>query len=541
MEDENRGMKGKNIYNKKIITKDGTLIDNWFEEGELRKKTGEGRSIQGNYFGKVTFDPENLHTDTNPRNNTFKRVIGQKEPQNNYYTTSSEYGKSNDELLPYTHPKLNEKEDKEKLGIYVKSSNLYGKEAEKCGTEFRSFETTNKALHPPQPFREYIGLRHMLTQDYDPIPREKAINFIPIEIIKKMGQEAAQQEFEEKKRKKEEMKKMAAKAKQKKEEPESKTEEEEESTSFWLNNINTGDVYRSFIKGTNPWAKSSGFTQLLKDTRGAFQYYQNIKDSPIDPAYLKAIEEDKKMREEFKRKEKEEAERLAKEDEERRKKAKAGKGSQQLYSTLNQQDYSQQEMPEIEGDNTPKEVTQETISKILKGCSTRGWIGLRALKCYLRNLSAHKSEIIDRNGFKYHFAKQAILLNDNDVDSIFAVHDLSKSDYINYIKFLNSIINVNSTRQQQIESFKDQVKVPGQNYILFSNLVSMADMNYHPEAIKFLKTVPDLVNEYAINWDNLKEDNRVTEEDFKRFFYDISSCVEKDEDFTQILKALGYK
>ena len=196
-----------NIYNKKIITRDGTLIDNWFEEGELRTKTGEGRSIQGNHFGKITFDPEVLHVDTNPRNDSFKRVIGEKEPQKDYYLTSSEYGKSNDEILPYTHEKLNAKDDMKKLDIYVKNSNLYEEEAKKCGQEFRSFETTNKSLHPPQPFTEYIGLRYMLTQDLQPIPREKAINFIPIEIIKKMGQEAAEQEFEEKKRKKAEMKK----------------------------------------------------------------------------------------------------------------------------------------------------------------------------------------------------------------------------------------------------------------------------------------------------------------------------------------------
>ena len=181
-----------NIYNKFILTKDGTLIDNWFEEGELRKKTGEGRSIKGTTFGKITFDPEVIHTDTNPRDDTYKRVIGEKEPTKDYSLTSKDYGLNNDEILPYTHPKLNVKDDQEKLNIYVKNSNLYREEAEKCGQEFRSFETTNKSLHPPQPIKEYIGLRHMLTQDRDPIPREKAINFIPIELIKKMGQEAAE-------------------------------------------------------------------------------------------------------------------------------------------------------------------------------------------------------------------------------------------------------------------------------------------------------------------------------------------------------------
>ena len=166
---------------------------------------------------------------------------------------------------------------------------------------------------------------------------------------------------------------------------------------------------------------------------------------------------------------------------------------------------------------------------------------MRELKCYLRNLSGHRSNIINKNDFKYFLAKQAILLNDNDVDTIFAVYDFSKSDYISYIDFLNSINSVSETRKAQIESFKEQVKVPGQDYISFSYLISLVDMNYHPEAIRYQKTVPDLENEYRINWDNLKEDNRIKENDFKRFFYDISACVEKDEEFDQILKALGYK
>ena len=56
-----------------------------------------------------------------------------------------------------------------------------------------------------------------------------------------------------------------------------------------------------------------------------------------------------------------------------------------------------------------------------------------------------------------------------------------------------------------------------------------------------MKTVPDLENEYRINWDNLKEDNIIKEKDFRQFFYDISACVETDEEFTLILKTLGYK
>ena len=501
-----------NIYNKKIITQNGTLIENWFEEGELRKLTGEGRSIKGTSFKKITFDPEVIHTSDNPHDNTYQRVIGEKEPTKDYSLTSKEYGQNNDGILKYTHPKLNAKDEKEKLDIYIKQSNLYDEEAKKCGQEFRSFETTNKSLHPPQPFKEYIGLRHMLTQDRVPIPREKAINFIPIEIIKKMGQEAAEADFQEKKRKKEELKRLAAKSKLPPEEL--VKEPEEEGTSFWLNNINSPDIYRSFTKGINPWARSSAFTQKLQNTRGAFQYYQNAFDSSLPKNYASSIEEDKKLREEIKN-----------------------------QSTLNQngQNINNINIPIEEEKENPVCVSTETIQKIIKGCTIRGWVGLRQLKCYLRNISAHKSKIMNRNDFKFYLASQAILLNDNDIDTIFAVYDVSKNDYIDYIQFLNSICQVNESRKAQIESFKEQVKAPGQNYILFSYLISLYDMNYHPEAIKFFKTVPDLERDYKIFWDNLKQDNRISENDFRQYFYDISTCVEKDEDFNQILRALGYK
>ena len=107
-----------NIYNKIILTKDGTLIDNWFEEGELRKITGEGRTIKGTTFGKITFDPEVYHSNDNPHDDTYQRVIGEKEPRKDYSLTSKDYGQNNDDILQYTHPKLNVKDDKEKLNIY---------------------------------------------------------------------------------------------------------------------------------------------------------------------------------------------------------------------------------------------------------------------------------------------------------------------------------------------------------------------------------------------------------------------------------------
>ena len=52
---------------KSILIKNlSPLIHNWFEEGELRKITGEGRTIKCTAFGKITFILDVYHSNDNP-------------------------------------------------------------------------------------------------------------------------------------------------------------------------------------------------------------------------------------------------------------------------------------------------------------------------------------------------------------------------------------------------------------------------------------------------------------------------------------------
>ena len=364
---------------------------------------------------------------------------------------------------------------------------------------YQTKEGVTDSLYVPQPFLNYAGLTKMLSSDYKYVPKESSF---------KMGKQengnGTQNGF--------------GTLFQNKKEGEKTVEEgqEEDTIGFWINNINTGDVYRSFIKGTNPWAKSSAFTQPIQRTRGAFIYYQNAFDSPIGGGPAGLSQAELKRREEQLRKEQEEAERRAREEaelQERIRGAQIGVGG----------------------------VRNDTSKKILTGCTKKGWIGLCALKKYLKENNKNNSDIIDKNSFYLLLKKQGILLEDVDMESICNAYDTNKTDYFNFIQFFNALRSVSNTRGSQIESFKEQVKAPGQNYISFPNLLRLADMNYHPEALRFIKSVPDLRKEYENNWLISKEEDRITEDDFRQFFYDVSTCVPKDVDFTQILKALGYR
>ena len=363
-------------------------------------------------------------------------------------------------------------------------------------------------VHIPQPFLNYGGLSQMLKSDYQNPTKDtldnKNTNIPPISYTKVPQPRAlsARQRYEQnQKMQVEREKKLAQRSYINRTNPNSV---EEAQNTFWMTHINSSDIYHSFIKGTNPWARSSGFTQPLARTRGALGYYQNAHNNTMIYGFpgISSVQKNlliEKGRDKI-------------------------ENSRKIMERLNECG-----------------IRQYIVDKILKGCGKKGWIGLRSLKAYLRSISPHDCDIIDKNSFKYYLDKQGIRLDFNEVNEICEKFDLNKNDHINFVDFLNKIRYITEFRINQIDEFFSQVKEKEKNCVLFSKLNRIADMRFHPECMRYQKSANQIRMEYEKYWDKFKIDDIISEEHFKQFFYDISSVVENDRDFTQILKALGYK
>ena len=363
-------------------------------------------------------------------------------------------------------------------------------------------------VHIPQPFLNYGGLSQMLKSDYQNPTKDtldnKNTNIPPISYTKVPQPRAlsARQRYEQnQKMQVEREKKLAQRSYINRTNPNSV---EEAQNTFWMTHINSSDIYHSFIKGTNPWARSSGFTQPLARTRGALGYYQNAHNNTMIYGFPGISSVQKNLLIE---KERDKIE-----------------NSRKIMERLNECG-----------------IRQYIVDKILKGCGKKGWIGLRSLKAYLRSISPHDCDIIDKNSFKCYLDKQGIRLDFNEVNEICEKFDLNKNDHINFVDFLNKIRYITEFRINQIDEFFLQVKEKEKNCVLFSKLNRIADMRFHPECMRYQKSANQIRMEYEKYWDKFKIDDIISEEHFKQFFYDISSVVENDRDFTQILKALGYK
>ena len=81
-----------NIYNKKVLVPNQTLIGNWYEEQCLREKTKEGRTIPAKHIPKKAMDFDTvICVDPCQKDNTFDRTIGEKKYKE-FSTTNATYG-----------------------------------------------------------------------------------------------------------------------------------------------------------------------------------------------------------------------------------------------------------------------------------------------------------------------------------------------------------------------------------------------------------------------------------------------------------------
>ena len=78
--------------------------------------------------------------------------------------------------------------------------------------------------------------------------------------------------------------------------------------------------------------------------------------------------------------------------------------------------------------------------KILLICRKSGWIGMRKLRIFLRNLTKRKSDKINKTNFKYFLADFGILLNDSEISYIYQIFDENRKDEINFMTFFDNLI-----------------------------------------------------------------------------------------------------
>lgn len=462
----------ENIFNKTGGKTHGTLIGNWQEERDLRDFTGTARTIPKQHIPKKHLDFEQKIQRTFTEDVTHDRIHGERQhaefkSENNGYGR----GKNKADLLP-VKGKRTQNIEKEIEAQVLKELKEKEEEEERL-RNMRYFDSTAKTTYTKQDYSaNQVGKRVMKTQNGQPI--DQMVRDEELTVEHGFGRRTQKTTDDELRR----------------EIPEGDFSQTQPVTVY-TEALKTKAVIMSASTGPNPFAKTSGFTQPVQNTRAVKKYEGNI---PFD--------EEAKITT-FNR----------------------------THNDLNPGNYLKPDN-KIEMNNF-----EDLKERILSLCRERSGNGLRGLKIMFRAIDRDRNNSIDPTEFKYAMRDYGIPISDDEVSAVVKYFDTNKDGKISFDEFLRAVRgDLNKRRRDMVHMAYNVLDKTGDGLVTIADIMEAYDPTYHPDFQSGRKTKEEVLREFMGVWETHKKDGIVTMEEFEDYYKDISASIDGDDYFELMIR-----
>lgn len=249
--------------------------------------------------------------------------------------------------------------------------------------------------------------------------------------------------------------------------------------------------YMSGATGVNAFARTSGFTQPLNQTRSVVGYEGNV-------------------------------------DYDREK-----KNIEFMRTTghdLNLGNPYQNKKMEIENFETIK-------ANILEVCRKRSANGIRGLRIMFKNMDNNGNGSLDPVEFKYGMRDFGINLSEAEVSAILKHFDTNRDGKLSFDEFLRAIRgDLNERRTNMVMQAYKVLDKDGSGQVTIADIEMAYDVSQHPDFQSGRKTKEEVLREFMTVWETRKRDGIVTIEEFVDYYKDISASIDNDDYFELMIR-----
>lgn len=134
--------------------------------------------------------------------------------------------------------------------------------------------------------------------------------------------------------------------------------------------------------------------------------------------------------------------------------------------------------------------------------------------------------------------KELMLLDTEEEDLILFKHfDVDGSGAFSYAEFLTSMRgNLSDKRRQVVQEAFRQLDATGDGVITPEDIRIRYMTHRHPEVHTGLRTEEDIFEEFLSHFDTIETNNEVTVSEFERYYEKLSSLVEDDDYFVEMVR-----
>mmetsp|Transcript_30016 Transcript_30016/g.39870 ORF Transcript_30016/g.39870 Transcript_30016/m.39870 type:complete len:195 (+) Transcript_30016:71-655(+) len=169
----------------------------------------------------------------------------------------------------------------------------------------------------------------------------------------------------------------------------------------------------------------------------------------------------------------------------------------------------------------------------------RGAKTIRGLGRTFRNFDSFDgNKQIDREEFWSGLCEIQIRISRAEADSLMQLFDLNGDGYVNFDEFLVGIRgSLNAQRQAMVDKAFLKFDADGSGEITAADLRGVYNCSMHPKVQSGELTEDEVFLEFLQNFGDKNRDGRIQRDEWNEYYAAVSSSIDNDEHFVQLMKA----
>jgi Ca2+-binding EF-hand superfamily protein len=161
------------------------------------------------------------------------------------------------------------------------------------------------------------------------------------------------------------------------------------------------------------------------------------------------------------------------------------------------------------------------------------------LKRAFQEMDLDGNHVLDFEEFSSAIVKCGLGLSHQDLRLLFLDFDQDGNGVVDWEEFMGAVRGeLSPQRRQLIASLFDRINQDGTGVITITDIGRCFQPQHHPEVKSGNKDIPTLLSEFLDTWEALAKQGTINLDGFLEYYASVSSFLESDEDFEQMLSSL---
>jgi len=176
-------------------------------------------------------------------------------------------------------------------------------------------------------------------------------------------------------------------------------------------------------------------------------------------------------------------------------------------------------------------------ARVIEVCKQRSGNGIRGLRVMFKQMDNNRNGSLDPVEFKYGMRDYGIDITEKELTAILKHFDTNRDGKLSFDEFLRAISgDLNQRRLDMVHQAYAVLDKDGSGLVTIADIEIAYDVSQHPDFQSGRKSAQEVLLEFMSVWETRKRDGIVTVEEFEDYYKDMSASIDSDDYFELMIR-----